>query len=187
MSLKNYENSEIKSGFSAKQGEVTPSMIRVMRINGAFGIRGYVRAHLFSDNITSYKKIYDKFKNSFNFRIVRFTGGTGIIVAIDGIDDRDKALALKGSVFYIRKEDLEKTAENEYYVCDLIGKTVEVIEGKNIKCEISNVYNFGAGDLIEISYNNDTFLVPFTKENFPSGDSEEKILITLNAFTCYRN
>jgi ribosomal 30S subunit maturation factor RimM len=50
---------------------------------------------------------------------------------------------------------------------------------------ITNVENFGAGDLIEISHKDDKFLVPFTRENFP--DSGEEIFMTLEAFNGFKN
>lgn len=184
---------QIDNNKQIEKTETAEAVVDVLRVTGAFGIRGQVRARLFSDNIKSYKKIYDNSGNVFGFRVIRYVGGNSVIVSLDGIDDRDKALQLKGTTFHILRSDLEKTAENEYYVCDLVGKTVKIIENENIKCKITNVFNFGAGDLIEISYNSGTFLVPFTKDNFPENklkhetDSDDEILMTLNAFTGYKD
>ncbi|MDR1561435.1 MAG: hypothetical protein LBS23_03730, partial [Holosporaceae bacterium] len=55
--------------------------------------------------------------------------------------------------------------------------------GTNIECDIVGIYNFGAGDLLEISYNANTFLIPFTKENFPNSD--DKIAIARKAFNVF--
>lgn len=185
---------EVRSGvadgvLSAKQAEKTRVVVDVLRVVGAFGVRGQVRARLLSDNIKSYKKMYDKTGNAFGFRVVRYVGGNNVIVSLDGVDDREEALRLKGMTFHVLRNDLEKTAENEYYVCDLVGKSVKVVENENIECKITNVFNFGAGDLIEISYNDGNFLVPFTKENFPDNNEkfDDEILMTLNAFTCYKD
>lgn len=167
--------------------EKSDKAVEVMRGTGAFGVRGLVRAKLFSDNIKMYKKVYTEDGRVYRFRVVRYVGGDSVIVALDGVNDRDQALALKGTIFYVQRADLQKTEENEFYVCDLIGKTVKIIGNKNIECKISNIYNFGAGELIEISYDGATFMVPFTKENFPENGDKDEIFITSDTFACYRN
>ncbi|MDR2781397.1 MAG: ribosome maturation factor RimM [Holosporaceae bacterium] len=158
-------------------------MVEILRITGAFGVRGMVRAVPFSNNLCDYKKIFDKNGNCFEFRVVKFLGGDRIAVAIDGVCDRNAAEALKGEVFYIQKNDLPKTGNDEFYFCDLIGKNVKIV-GSDIFCNIINIENFGAGDLIELSHEGAAFLVPFTRENFP--DSDNQILMTREAFDWFK-
>jgi 16S rRNA processing protein RimM len=159
-------------------------MTEILRVVGAFGVRGAISVIPFSDKLKEYKKIFDKDGRDFSFRIVRFLGGKKIAIVVDGINDRNTAESLKGSVFYVRKSDLPKIKENEFYVCDLIGKDVSVIDS-DVKCAIVNVENFGAGDLLELTCDERTFFVPFTCENFP--DSEDRILITKEAFDGFKN
>ncbi len=167
--------------------EKSDNVIEVLRVVGAFGIKGQLRAVLFSDNICAYKKVYTSDGCEFDFRVIRFVGGKHIIISLSGINDRTEALSFKGAILYVKKSDLEQTNENEYYVCDLIGKNVKIIDHEDISCKVVNVFNFGAGDLIEISYQDATFMVPFKKENFPSNEHEEEILMTFDAFTCYKD
>jgi ribosomal 30S subunit maturation factor RimM len=54
-----------------------------------------------------------------------------------------------------------------------------------ISCSVVNVLNFGASDLLELSYDDQTFLVPFTHENFPDTDLSEYIMMTPDAFDGY--
>ncbi|MDR0968187.1 MAG: ribosome maturation factor RimM [Holosporaceae bacterium] len=158
-------------------------MLEILRVTGAFGTRGALRVFSFSKNITQYKKIYDENGVEFAFRIIRFLGGVRMAASIEGVNDRNAAEALKGRIFYVKKTDLPKIAENEVYISDLIGKKARVADS-DIRCEITGVENYGAGDLIEISYENEKFLVPFTKANFP--DSDNEILITAEAFDGFR-
>ncbi len=167
--------------------EKTDNVIEVLRVVGAFGIKGQLRAILFSDNICAYKKVYASDGCEFDFRVVRFVGGKHAIISLSGINDRTKALSFKGSALYVKRGDLEQAQKNEYYVCDLIGEKVKIIDHEDISCKVVNVFNFGAGDLIEISYKDGTFLVPFKKENFPSNEHEEGIFMTFSAFTCYKD
>jgi 16S rRNA processing protein RimM len=159
-------------------------LIEILRVIGAFGIHGALRVFPFSKKLNCYRKIYDKNKAEFTFRVVKFCGNGRVIICIDDITDRNMAESLIGEVFYIKKSDLAKIEKNEIYLCDLIGREVHVLNS-DIKCKITNAENFGAGDLIEISHDNVAFLVPFTERNFPNvGD---QIYITSEAFNGFKN
>ncbi len=147
-----------------------------------------VRAVLFSDNIKHYKTIYDAAGSEFEFKVVRYTGGNNVILSISGVEDRNTAKSLKGSCFFVKKDDLPNLSDDEFYICDLMGKVLKIVGHENAsRCIISNVYNFGASYLIEVTYESDSFLVPFTKENFPNGDSDADIQMTFEAFNLYKN
>lgn len=157
-------------------------MVEILRVTAAFGIKGAVRVFLYTDDINHYKKIYDRDGNEFRFKLLNQKGGSAVI-KLDSIDNRNDAEKLKGASFYVKKEDLPKLDENQFFICDLIGQKVSVI-GEDVDLEIIDVKNFGAGDLIEISEEGakDSFFVPFTKENFPETDGEISI-----SFETYRN
>ena len=71
---------------------------------------------------------------------------------------------------------LDNLDEEEFYIEDLIGLN---IKNKNETIgKVIQVMNHGAGDILEIKFNNDaTELFSFTKENFPSVDIKNKFLI----------
>lgn len=162
------------------------SLIKAARIISAFGIRGFVRVFLFSDNVNFYCFLDDNFNEpGSDCKIIRYIGKNKAIVSIDGVCDRRLAESLKKKFLYVKKDELEPSKEGEFYVCDLIGKQIKVIGVDSIKCVITNVFNFGAGDLLEISSNRKSFLVPFTKENFP--DSNDEIYITNDAWNWYKD
>ncbi|MDR3186856.1 MAG: ribosome maturation factor RimM [Holosporaceae bacterium] len=159
-------------------------LIAVLRIIGAFGIGGGLRASLLSDSLASYREVYDKGGRKFSLRIQRFVEKSRAIIFLDGITDRTAAESLKSEYFYVRRCDLPPTANGEFYLCDLVGKEVAVA-GSALKCKILSAQNFGAGDLLEVSCGEGSFFVPFTKENFPDTDGE--MLMTLEAFEGFRN
>jgi 16S rRNA processing protein RimM len=151
---------------------------------GAFGTRGALRVVSFSEKLSNYKKLYSKDSSEFLFKVVKFIGKTKLVISLENITDRNSAELLKNKEFYVKKSDLPKIEKNEFYLCDLVGKKLQVL-GTNIECKVTNVHNFGAGDLLEISHENDVFLAPFTKENFP--DSSNEILMTSKAFEWFKN
>ncbi|MDR3151621.1 MAG: ribosome maturation factor RimM [Holosporaceae bacterium] len=165
---------------------MTSNFVEILRINGAFGVRGLLRAILFSDNIKRYKKIYNNHGDAFTFRVVRFISGNNVVLSLDSVSDRCAAEALKGASFYVHKIDLPQLSDSEFYLCDLIAKPVKIIGRDDFGGAVVNIHNFGAGDLLEISCDNDTFFVPFTRENFPD-DGATSISMTEDAFNRYKN
>lgn len=183
------------SDFSVSTNSVSGSSstiadsVAVLRITGAFGIAGLLRAVAFSDNLSSYKELSTEDGQEFAFRLVRYVEGRNIIINLDKIKDRTQALDLKGTILYVQRRNLDKiTAPNEYYVCDLIGKKIKIEKHDALDCTVVSVRNFGAGDLIEISYQSDTFMVPFRAEYFPQDEIGEngELLMTFEAFCNFK-
>lgn len=164
---------------------MTCNLVEILRISGAFGVRGFLRAILFSDNIKRYKKIYNSHGDGFGFRVVRFVSGNNVVLSLDGVADRSAAEALKDATFYVQKTDLPLLSYSEFYLCDLIAKPVKIIGRDDVCCTVVSMHNFGAGDLLEISCGGSTFFVPFTRENFP--DDGVVISMTEDAFNRYKD
>ncbi|GHU16075.1 ribosome maturation factor RimM [Alphaproteobacteria bacterium] len=160
-------------------------LIEILQITGAFGIRGFLRALLYSDTIKKYKTICDASGKEYGFRVVRFISGNSVVLSLDGVADRNTAESLRGTSLFVKKTDLPKLSSSEFYISDLIGKTVRV-QGREEICTIVSVCNYGAGDLVELSYNEIAFLVLFTKENFPESD-DGSLIITAEAFDWYKD
>ncbi len=92
---------------------------------------------------------------------------TVAISRIQGINDRNAAEKLKGQVLYLRRTSLPEPDKEEYFHADLIGLEVEM-EGLAVGV-VNALYNFGAGDLIEISLTagGPPIVLPFTKSAVP--------------------
>ena len=71
-----------------------------------------------------------------------------------------------GNYYYIysSKKNFPATAENQYYINDLVGcKTI--FKQNNMTGVVISVKNFGAGDLLEVKLDNKFILIPFNEEN----------------------
>ena len=79
----------------------------------------------------------------------------------EGIEDRTAAEALRGKGLYVARTQLPPLEPGVYYQADLIG--LEVIAGNQRLGRVSQLVNFGGGDLLEIEKEGaDRLLVPFT-------------------------
>ena len=98
-------------------------------------------------------------------------------VKIKGVDDRNTAETLVGTRFYVSRDVLPDLDDEEYYHADLIG-----LEARNssdeIIGEVNAIYNFGAGDLIEIKMASGQLeMLPFTAQFVPTINIKEQFII----------
>ena len=94
--------------------------------------------------------------------------GKYVLAAVDGVNEKDGADALRGTKLYIDKAHLpEIKDENTFYYEDLIGlKTVDETGAEN--GTVKAVLNFGAGELLEVRLNSGSeVLIPFADEYVP--------------------
>lgn len=137
------------------------------RIRGAAGLRGEVRIDCYAEDpqsLVRYESLADETGRSWRVRLVRSTRN-GAIAQIEGVDDRDAALALRGTKLHVDRDRLPRAEEDEYYHVDLIG--LEAFDAKDQRVgQVRAVHNFGAGDLLEIDCGNGAAgeLVPFTRD-----------------------
>ncbi len=101
-----------------------------------------------------------------------------LICAINGVDNRNDAEALVGTVICVERETLPQTEEEEFYYVDLIGLEVRDEKGE-ILGDVRNVHNFGAQDLLDIYWRESqkTGFLPFTKAYVPTVDIKAGFII----------
>lgn len=150
-------------------------------IVGVHGIRGEVKVKSFTEfpeDIDQYGDVEDE-AGTRKFKI-KVTGHSKELlrVKIKGVDDRNVAMALKGIGFYVNKDVLPELDEEEFYHTDLIGLEVKNEAGDFIG-EVVGVYNFGAGDMLEIktSETGKSEMLPFTKEYVPTVNIKDGYII----------
>lgn len=162
-----------------------PKLILVGVISSAHGIKGDIIVRSYTnpiDNITNLKLFDDKNVN-FTFKKIRVTSKGSIICRHINCHDRNQAEALIGTKLYCMREDLPDTDKEEFYFEDLRNLQVLNQSGKKVGI-ISEIFNFGAGDLIEIKFSNGsgTEIYPFTKEFFPEVTKNHVVLAKSNLF-----
>ena len=149
---------------------MTSNLILVGRVAGAFGVKGEVR-------ITSYTAepeallAYRELKREDGTPGLTLVSGRpakgGVVARAKEIETREQAEALRGLRLYIPRDVLPEPEEDEFYVTDLIGLSVETPEGEPLG-RVKEVRDFGAGDLLEIQPpTGPSWYLPFTREAVP--------------------
>ena len=140
---------------------------------GAHGVRGLVKVRSFTEepcDILSYGKLYDE-DFAREFVLEKLSVNKDVILAkVVGIDDRDKALALKGVKLFVTRDKLPQLEEETFYHSDLIGLDVKNTEGQCLG-KIIAIQNFGAGDVLDVrTLKGESLMIAFTKQNVPEVD-----------------
>lgn len=152
------------------------------KIVNTHGVRGDIRIESYCDSpeaLSALKTLY--LKTTLGYEKVVCTKSQvykGMVLAhIKGVDDYDGAVALKNKIVYADRADLV-CEEGKYFVADLIG--LPVIDNDSGECygEVSDVVNYGAGDLYEVTMKDGKkCLVPAIDQFIARVDIEKAVYI----------
>ncbi len=137
-------------------------LISVGHITGAFGVQGWVRIHPYSQEAGALLHVKKWWLGKSDMRSDVVTGlhdverleakrhGDDIVVRIMGIVGRDAAEALKGNVVQIQRSHFPVLAENEFYWLDLIGLSVENLQGESLGV-VAGLIDNGAHPILRVT------------------------------------
>jgi 16S rRNA processing protein RimM len=148
-------------------------------VAGVHGVRGALRIKAFTADpadLTSYGALTTEAGQTWRLKGASVDGKGVVTAKIDGVEDRNQAEALKGTKLYIERGALPEAEEDEFYIADLIGLPAESLTGASLGI-IKAVYNFGAGDVVEVSGEQGEILVPFTLKAVPVVDVKARRVV----------
>jgi 16S rRNA processing protein RimM len=102
-----------------------------------------------------------------------------VVVALDGVADRDQALALKGARVLVERGAFPKAEVDSYYWVDLIGCAAINLRGENLG-EVIDVTENGAHGVIAIGDSSSKavkYLLPFVKGVVQDVDLPNKLIV----------
>ena len=99
-----------------------------------------------------------------------------VLATLEGIDDMDKAAAMKGTTLYASRDDFE-LSEGDYFIADLLG--LPVIDNRDGKVygKIKDVINRGASDIYVITTPTGERMMPVVEEFVKRVDLESGVFV----------
>jgi 16S rRNA processing protein RimM len=163
------------------ENEDITELISVAKIIDAHGIKGEVKLKSFTQSqldLFDFKELLDSSGVSKYKLKKKSITAKHIIASIAGITNRNQAELLIGTSFYVKRLSLPKIEdEQEFYYNDLIGMDI-LNQQKQKIAVVRAIYNFGAGDLIEIEHPNGNLeILPFSNKVVPEINISKKYLI----------
>ena len=145
----------------------------IARIGAAHGVRGAVKLWTFTEDpfaVLDYGPLSTK-DGARQFKVSNARQAKDHLVAtLQGVTTRNDAEKLNGVELYVPRDKLPPAEDGEYYHADLIGLDAVTTGGEAIGRVVA-IYNFGAGDIIEIAPpSGPTLLLPFTNAVVPTVD-----------------
>lgn len=144
-------------------------------VGAPHGVRGEVRVKPFTaepEALAAYGPLETK-DGSRSLKVLRLRLQKDmLVVAFEGVNDRDAAAALTRTELYVPRDRLpEPDDADEFYLADLIGLAAHGPDGAPLG-RIVAVPNFGSDDLLEIApgAGGATVYVPFRKSFVPEVD-----------------
>lgn len=149
-------------------------------VAAAHGVHGHVKVKCFLEDPT-HLKTYSPFSNEigepvYEVKKVLSQNKNVLIISFEGVTTRTKAENLRGAKLMLSHDRLPSLVDDTYYHKDLIGFSVVSAKGHPLGT-VHAIYNFGAGDLVEVQTLKGTlFMIPFTHEMVPEVDLEKRTL-----------
>lgn len=148
-------------------------------VTSPHGVSGRVKVKSFANPPESFAvaALTDEMGNPVSIRITSGEG-TVFVCAIDGLKRREDAEIWRNRKLGVTRSELPDTREEgEFYISDLEGCAVETEDGKPFGV-VKGVYNFGAGDILEITKaDGGEEMFSFTHVNFPAIDVPNQRLV----------
>lgn len=148
------------------------------RVAGSYGVRGWLKVAPGRGGAQALATADEWWIGADAYRVeeAKIHGAT-VAAKLSGLENREQALALKGSAVSVRREALPEPDEGHYYLADLIG--LEVLnEQDEALGVVKRMFSNGAQDVMELADDGKTRLIPFVAAIVKSVDlSERKIRV----------
>ncbi len=157
-------------------------LLRVGVISNTHGIKGEVKVFPTTDDVGRFKDLkkvlLDTGKEKIPLKVtgVKFFKNLAIL-KFDGIDSINDIEKYKGKDLLITREQAVPLAENEYFICDLVGCTVVTESGEPVG-ELTDVLQTGANDVYLVTApGGEEILIPVTDECVKEVSIEQKKVV----------
>ncbi len=99
-----------------------------------------------------------------------------VILKLEGIDNIDCAERYRNKILTVPRAELGELPEGTYYICDLLGCSVETVEGKALG-KICDIIKTGSNDVYVVeNVDKEKVLIPVIDEVIRSVDVENKLV-----------
>lgn len=142
--------------------EPPQGFVAIARILSARGVRGDVNIEPLAPRavLSAGRNVRIAGRDS----LIERMGGTGrMYLKLEGSDDREAAVALRGEYVLVREADLEPLPEGEFYRFQLIGLRVITTEGRDLG-RVSDIISTRENDVFVVTGPSGENLIPVIED-----------------------
>ena len=146
------------------------------RVTGVFGVKGWVKVWSYTDppgGILDYPRwrIGERVWEVGEGRI----HGEAVVARLEGLDDRDAAMALQGASIEVERSELPKAKRGEFYWADVLGGDVVSTSGALLGT-LDSLTSNGAQDVMVVAGERER-LIPVVPEIVRSVDVKARRIV----------
>jgi 16S rRNA processing protein RimM len=121
------------------------------RVAGSYGVRGWIKVAPGGGVLEVLAGVKDWWIGGklYGVATARVHGAT-VVAKLEGIDDREQALELKGKEVSVERAALPEADEGHYYLADLVGLEVLNEQGERLGT-VKRLFTNGAQDVMELA------------------------------------
>ena len=151
------------------------------RIINTHGVKGEMKLDVWCDGFDSLKNVKTVYLDEAGEKPLtlksRRVHGNFLLITLEGVETLEDAMRYKTKQLYADRNNIPK-AEGAYFIADLIGLSVYNSESGEEIGKVTDVYNRGASDILEVKrQNGKEALIPMVKEFIISVDTEKGISV----------
>lgn len=156
-------------------------MVVMGKVVGAQGLQGWVKVHAFTeylDSLLDYNTWYvgdEQAWRPLEVLDANVHGGKVLIAKLQGIADRTAAEKCKGLLIAVPRDSLPQQPEGEYYWSDLVGLSVENLQGEAFGT-VDSLLETGANDVLVVKGEGGETLMPFIASVIQHVDLKKKLI-----------
>ena len=155
--------------------------LEIGKIVNTHGFRGDVKAQAWCDNpevMTELDVVYRRVKGEFvAVKVEKSSVHKGmVLLKLDGIDDFDKANALREEVIYADRDDIVRE-EGSFFIADLVGLDVIDVDSGRVYGKLKEVLQYGIHDIYSVDTGKGEALIPAVEEFVKKISLEEGIFV----------
>lgn len=147
------------------QQQSPPELVVMGRIAAPYGIRGWVNVlpdTEYLDGLFDYPVWWINTRSGWREYTVEDAKvhGNHLTAKLQGLEDRDQALLLKGKQIAVPREQLPAAEDGEFYWSDLVGMSVKNLQQVDLG-QVKEVFATGANDVLVVQQGEQERLIPF--------------------------
>jgi 16S rRNA processing protein RimM len=152
-------------------------------VAGAFGVLGWIKVKSFTDPPLNIVK-YVPWTLEFADRVIEVnvvegrSQGHFVVARVEGVNDRDKASALKGGRISVPRSCFPRAPAGSYYWVDLLGLDVLTESGFSLG-KVVGLMETGANDVLQVKGERER-LIPFVIGQFVKNVDIDKGFIVVD-------
>ncbi len=156
------------------------SYLELGKIVGTHGVRGEMKLDPWTDSPDVFDGLDTVYLDSHGVKSVPLHSARPHkrqeLITLDGVNDMDAAEKMRGTVLYIKREDMA-LEEGSYLIAEVIGCTVQDADTDAVYGTVTDVTNTGANDIWTVKTANGRVLMPIIPGLLVSVDIDKELAL----------